>query len=209
MLRTSVMLRIAGGRAQFDRLSCCNRRRLIPTPIPLLCPSASMIWVPMCFFIVPHPWPLHPPTRSYFVSDAPCYLLLFLLLCPSASMIWVPMCFFIVPHPWPLHPPTRSYFVSDAPCYLLLFLLLFPSAATIWVPLFVFLVRTAAFCNRRLLLPTPIPFPCSINISDLGSYVLRSLCFFLGTAALPPATPLPACMFDSVPLLSFSQSVLS
>ena len=35
LLRTSVMLRIAGGRAQFDRLSCCNRRRLIPTPIPL------------------------------------------------------------------------------------------------------------------------------------------------------------------------------
>ena len=150
-----------------------------------------------------------PPTRLYVLPGAPCYLLLFLLLFPSASRICFPMCFFIVPHPWPLHPPTRSYFVSDAPCYLLLFLMLSPSAATIWVPLFVFLVRTAAFCNRRLLLPTPIPFPCSINISDLGSYVLRSLCFFLGTAALPPATPLPACMFDSVPLLSFSQSVLS
>ena len=37
------------------------------------------------------------------------------------------------------------------------------------------------FCNRRPLLPTPIPFAFSISINDLGSYVLRSLCFFLGT----------------------------
>ena len=54
------------------------------------------------------------------------------------------------------------------------------------------------FCNRRPLLPTPIPFAFSISINDLGSYVLLSSYFFLGThcggrgCALPPAPPPPA-----------------
>ena len=53
------------------------------------------------------------------------------------------------------------------------------------------------FCNRRPLLPTPIPFAFSISINDLGSYVLLSSYFFLGThcggrgCALPPAPPHP------------------
>ena len=54
----------------------------------------------------------------------------------------------------------------------------------------------------RLLLPTPIPFPFSINSSDVGSYVLLSLCFFLGTAALPPATPHPLLCLIRFPFLA-------
>ena len=97
--------------------------------------------------------------------------------------------------PSPLHPPTRFYFVTGAPCYLLLFLLLFPSPSTIWVPMCFFL-RTSflvapphplSFCNRRPLLPTPIPFAFFISINDLGSYALLSW-----SACPPPCTPPPA-----------------
>ena len=75
----------------------------------LLFPVASTMWVPMCFFLRTSflvriaaggaaPSPLHPPTRFYFVTGTPCYLLLFLLLFPSTSMIWVPMRFFLGTH---------------------------------------------------------------------------------------------------------------
>ena len=87
----------------------------LPTPIPFaffisindLGSYALLSWSAW-------PSPLHPPTRLYFATGAPCSLLLFLLLFPSASMIWVPMCFFLrtsflVRQPSPLHPPTRFY----------------------------------------------------------------------------------------------------
>ena len=57
------------------------------------------------------------------------------------------------------------------------------------------------FCNRRPLLPTPIPFAFSISINDLGSYVLLSSYFFLGTAALPPAPPHPLLCLIRLPFL--------
>ena len=141
------------------------------------------MWVPMCFFLRTSflvriagggaaPSPLHPPTRFYFVTGTPCYLLLFLLLFPSTSMIWVPMRFFLG-----THCGGRRCALPPAPPH----------------PLSV--------CNRRPLLPTPIPFAFSININDLGSYVLLSSYFFLGTAALPPAPPHPLLCLIRLPFL--------
>ena len=101
--------------------------------------------------------PPAPPTRFYFVTGTPCYLFLFLLLFPPTSMIWVPMRFFLG-----THCGGRRCALPPAPPHPLL------------------------FCNRRPLLPTPIPFAFSININDLGSYVLLSSYFFLGSAP-PPA----------------------
>ena len=163
------------------------------------------------------PSPLHPPTRFYFVTDSPCYLLLFLLLFPSASMIRVCMRFFLRTSflvriagggaaPSPLHPPTPlsvcnwrpllptpipfafSISINDLGSYALLS----------WSAL---RPHPLIFCNRRPLLPTPIPFAFSISINDLGSYVLLSSYFFLGTAALPPAPPHPLLCLIRLPFL--------
>ena len=124
------------------------------------------MWVPMCFFLRTSflvriagggaaPSPLHPPTRFYFVTGNPCYLLLFLLLFPSTSMIWVPMRFFLGTHCGAS--PTRFQFVTGAPCYLLLFLLLFPSTSTIWVPMCFFL-RTSFLVRQPFPLHPPPAF---------------------------------------------------
>ena len=110
----------------------------------LLFPSASRICFPMCFFLRTSfllriagggaaPSPLHPPTRFYFLTGAPWYLLLFRLLFPSASTIFfsyvlLSSYFFL-----------GIYFTTGPPWYLLLFLLLLPSASTIWVPMCFFL----------------------------------------------------------------------
>ena len=98
----------------------------------LLLPSASTIWVPMCFFLCTSflvriagggaaPSPLHPPTRFYCVTGAPCSRLFFRLLFPSAP------------------PLARVYVLPGAPGYLLLFVLLFPSASRICFPMCFFL----------------------------------------------------------------------
>ena len=80
-------------------------------------------------------------------------------------------------------PPTRFYFLTGAPWYLLLFRLHFLSASTIFFLCASFFVLLAwyIFRNRRPLVLTPIPFAFGISINDLGSYVLLSLYFFLGT----------------------------
>ena len=67
------------------------------------------------------PSPLHPPTRFYCVTGAPCSRLFFRLLFPSAP------------------PPARVYVLPGAPGYLLLFVLLFPSASRICFPMRFFL----------------------------------------------------------------------
>ena len=111
--------------------------------------------------------------------------------------------------PSPLHPPTRFYCVTFAPWYLLLFRLLFPSASTFFFLCASFFVLLAwyIFRNRRPLVLTPIPFAFGISINDLGSYVLLSLYFFLGThcggrrCALPPASPHPLLLCNLCPLV--------
>ena len=112
--------------------------------------------------------------------------------------------------PSPLHPPTRFYFLTGAPWYLILFRLLFPSASTMFfflcASVFV-LLSWYIFHNRPTLVPTPIPFAFAISINDLGSYVLLSLYFFLGThcggrrCALLPAPPHPLLLCNRRPLL--------
>ena len=149
-----------------------NRHPLLPTPIPFafsidindLGSYALLPWYAA-------PSPLHPPTRFYFVTGAPCYLLLFLLLFPSTSTIWVPMCFFL-----------RTSFLVAPP-------------------------HPLSFCNRRPLLPTPIPFAFFISINDLGSYALLSWSA-LRVEALraPPCTPPPAFISYPVPLATYSYS---
>ena len=159
-------------------LLLCNRRPLLPTLLPFAFSISA------------------PPARVYVLPGAPGYLLLFVLLFPSASRICFPMCFFLRTSfllriagggaaPSPLHPPTRFYCVTGAPWYLLLFRLLVPSASTNFFSYVLLssyiLLSWYIFHNWPPLVPTPIPFAFAISINDLGSYVLLSLYFFLGT----------------------------
>ena len=116
------------------------------------------------------PSPLHPPTRFYFVTGAPCYLLLFLLLFPSASMILVPMRFFLGTHASPLHPPTRLYFATGAPCSLLLFLLLFSISIN---DLGSYVLLSSYFFLGTAALPPAPPHPllCLIRLPFLPSLI--------------------------------------
>ena len=77
------------------------------------------------------PSPLHPPTRFYFLTGSPCYLLFFcffmsIIVClGSFYLCWypsplVPMHFFLGTHcggrrcALPLHPPTRFFIFLSA-----------------------------------------------------------------------------------------------
>ena len=137
---------------------------------------------------------LDPPTRFYFLSGSPCYLLLF--FSQASSFIWVhfilidihrDLCLrtsFLVriagggAAPSPLHPPTRFYFLIGSPCYLLFFLF--------FISIIGYLGSFYLYWYPSRLVPTY---------------------FFLGThcggrrCALPPAPPHPLLFFNRFPLL--------
>ena len=142
-----------------------------------------MIWVPMRFFLGPHcGW------RRCALPPAPPHPLLFRTRCP------------LLPTPIPF---AFSISIDDSGSYALLswYFFLGPHGGGRRCALPPAPPHPLSFCNRRPFLPTPIPFAFSISINDLGSYVLLSSYFFLGTAALPPAPPHPLLCLIRLPFL--------
>ena len=176
----------------------------------------------MCFFLGTHcggrrcAFSLHPPTRFYFLTGSPCYLLCFLFFISIIVFFWLHFIFFAVHIDLCLctsfmfflgthcrGPPHPLLFFIGFPCYLLSCLLFISIVSWGSFSLSFFfqnIHRDLCLCASFLI------FSFLLAIYPLR---LVPMCFSLGThcggrrCALPPAPPHPLLFFKPVPLATY------